>query len=211
MAGIMYKRLGDDVTILERFPDSNRGGHAAGLGLSGFINSFLKEYDLTNYEIFVGTASTWLTNKDGKTYLNLKVPRGQTSWGLLYHVLRANFDGYPSPAVPKPPMGLETDGQAIFEQGKKVTDLKYMDGVVTVYYDDLINGGSGSIDADIVIGADGHNSTVGRLLNVPDTTEYSGYVAWRGNISESKLSEASRKYFDNRLPMCFMDRTYILA
>ena len=52
-----------------------------------------------------------------------KIPFKMTTWKSLHYRLRANFDGFSSAYVPNPPEGLEKDGKAIFDIGKRVTDV----------------------------------------------------------------------------------------
>jgi hypothetical protein len=48
MHGIVAKRLGHDVTILEQFESFTREGQAAGIDAMEFGTAFLKKYDLLN-------------------------------------------------------------------------------------------------------------------------------------------------------------------
>ena len=78
------------------------------------------------------------------------------------------------------------------------------------YYIDAHTGRQDSIDADMVIGADGVNSTVRQLVNAPVTKKYAGYVAWRATIPEKLVSKEAVDYFSDHLSLQFSKRTYLV-
>jgi 2-polyprenyl-6-methoxyphenol hydroxylase-like FAD-dependent oxidoreductase len=61
--------------------------------------------------------------------------------------------------------------------------------------------GTGCIEANIVIGADGASSTVRRLLLPEVDRTYAGYVAWRGTVKESLLPEETRAFPGSKVPL----------
>ena len=126
----------------------------------------------------------------------IKLPINLTSWNVLYYRLRANFDGLRSEYCSDPPEPGDNKGRAIFELGKRCTNVTDGDQLITIEYDDLINGGSGRYQADLVIAADGANSIVRECLIPKPPKVYSGYVAWRGTVPEHEVSEATRRIFD---------------
>ena len=80
---------------------------------------------------------------------NLKVKGGydrpmlMSSWNVLYYRLRANFDGLTNSYCPSAPTESESNGKAVYNQGKKVKNVKYTDGIVTVEFIEI----SRTIDA----------------------------------------------------------------
>jgi 2-polyprenyl-6-methoxyphenol hydroxylase-like FAD-dependent oxidoreductase len=135
-----------------------------------------------------------------------------SNWGCLYQILRANFDGMKSEAVPDPPGPKDRDGKVEYRPGKRVTGLSYDKGevVVHVHFVDATSGEEGSISADMVIGADGIHSTVRKLLQAPTRKEYAGYIGWRGTVPERLLSKETIEYFSNRLNFTLMKGTYFI-
>ena len=134
---------------------------------------------------------------------NLKVtggfdrPMRMSSWNTLYYRLRANYDGLPSPYCPIPPPGSEKNGKAIYDQGKRVTHVSYSDDNVTVDFGDLLDkasSGHKSLKADMVIAADGSTFHVRQLLQPQLKHTYTGYVAWRGTVLESDVSEEAKTH-----------------
>lgn len=142
--------------------------------------------------------------------MNTKGTIQLTSWGLLISILHANFDGLASPACPKPPLAAEGDGSAVYLSGKRVTALQCTKESITVSYTDTHTNEQESIEAELVIGADGVHSTVRRLANAPFTERYAGYIAWRGTIPENLVSQETVQYFSDHLSLQFSKRTYLV-
>jgi 2-polyprenyl-6-methoxyphenol hydroxylase-like FAD-dependent oxidoreductase len=135
-----------------------------------------------------------------------------SNWGCLYQILRANFDGLRSEAVPNPPGPKIGDGQVDYQSGKRVTGLAYDKdkGRVQVQYVDVLTGESKDITSEMVVAADGLHSTVRNILQVPTRRMYAGYIGWRGTVSESLLTNDTIQYFSNRLNFTLMGGTYFI-
>jgi 2-polyprenyl-6-methoxyphenol hydroxylase-like FAD-dependent oxidoreductase len=87
-----------------------------------------------------------------------------TAWDTLYRTLRAPL------------------ADVCYRQDSRLTNISVVGGQVTVTFAD------GYIaTADLLVGADGVNSTCRQLLNNEISAGYSGYVAWRGLEDESDL------------------------
>ncbi|KAE9365779.1 FAD/NAD(P)-binding domain-containing protein [Stipitochalara longipes BDJ] len=205
-AGIVFLRLGHNVTILERTPASDLQDQGAGislyiilppireslekLGTSGSpAADFLDQYDRTKTPTMVSDAIQYL-NRDGslKKLIHEKGRKGKiASWDLLYNVLRANFDGRYEAGYIDAVEKKEGDGMATYLSGVHVIGLHEVGSVVRVEYES--KDGKGSLEADIVIGADGPSSTVRKLLLPEVERTYAGYVAWRGTMKERLLSD----------------------
>jgi hypothetical protein len=115
-----------------------------------------------------------------------------TSWNCIYYLMRVNFYGLRSEICPDPLESSALTGTAIYEHGKNIVGVEYADGLVTVTFEDLQTGGSGTVHADLVIAADGTSSKVRQLLQPNLRQKYVGYVAWRGTAPESETSAATR-------------------
>ncbi|MCJ1349213.1 hypothetical protein MMC31_007449 [Peltigera leucophlebia] len=163
----MLKKLGHNVRILEQSVSSVRESQAAGITAGPDAQKFLSEYDHCQATHFLPSAGV--------------------------------KDAFKSEHVPEPPSAVsEGEGKVTFDQGKRVTDLKQQsDESVIVEFDDLIGGGHGEHRADLIIAADGANSTVRRLVfpNSQIKRPYSGYVAWRGTVLEREISEETNRLF----------------
>lgn len=175
------------------------------------MESFLAQYDDT------GRTSSWAADTLHIAYRRWpSLYRGPisyktTSWGLLYRILRANFDGFASEACPAPPPARQGDGEAVYLIGKQVTDMRYVAGKVTVCYSDVAGREpDGELEADLVIGADGLHSTVRDIVKASAVKEYSGYVSWRGTVPEKELSKGTADYFINGFSFNVLSRSYII-
>ncbi|KAK4236504.1 zeaxanthin epoxidase, chloroplastic [Achaetomium macrosporum] len=208
--GLYLKRHGSHVVILEQDPGAVRSSHNAGIAFGPAVEEVLRKYDATGVQSCTPSVATRIAYRKRQNFKELNVIRNLTSWGLLYRVLRANFDGLASEAVPNPPPAREGDGKAEYRAGQRVTKLQYENGAVTVGFVGQ-DGVEGSLTADLVIGADGMHSTVRALVQAPTVKEYSGYVAWRGTVRESELPPDVAEYFASRTCINLLKKTYIVS
>lgn len=211
MHGIMLKRLGHRVHILEQNPESVLHGQAAGIRAGAEVQEFFRQYDLLNEPYYIDCPGLQFIDCDTNPLRFVNFPMAMTSWTTLYYRLRANFDGFTSRHCPKPPESRTTEGTAIYDLGKRVTDVTYTVGRVEISFDDAINGGSGSVHADLVIAADGSNSAVRRFLVPEPQRPYAGYVAWRGGVLEKDTSEETRRVIKDNFMVFKMPGSYILV
>lgn len=155
-----------------------------------------------------------------------------TSWSVIYYRLRRNFDGLKSEfcdgevVVPESEEGKDDEeeeeeedqgkgkgkGKREFLTGMNVTSLtKLSEGGVEITYEDKNEANKEvKMKADMVILADGANSSL-RAKYFPDVKrEYAGYVAFRGTVLESEVSEETKKIFDPSLTYFSYKGGYIL-
>ncbi|KAI0532018.1 FAD binding domain protein [Xylaria digitata] len=211
MQGIRLKRQGANVTILEQDNQSERSSHEAGVGFGRNVEEFLRRFDATGRNKSITAITRHFAYRKQPDFLSTKGGLKLSNWLLLYRILRANFDRLVSAACPEPPQASSEDGNAIYLTGKRVTGLEYSHGTVKVYFEDVRSGKQETIDADLVIGADGVHSTVRKLVHAPTLEHYAGYVSWRGSVPEKLVSEDTVKYFENRLVFDLMSRSYIVC
>lgn len=210
MHGIMLKRQGHNVHILEQTRESVRSGEAAGIRAGMEVEQFFQKYDLLRQPYSFDCPGLKFIDKESRQKRFIKYPMCMTSWTALYYRLRANFDGFSSEHCPNPPTSIEKDGKAVYDLGKRVTMVAYRNASVVLSFDDDINGGSESICADLVIAADGANSVLRKFLVPKLRRPYAGYVAWRGSVVEKDVSEESKKVFENKFTVFKMPHNYIL-
>ncbi|KAK0667282.1 zeaxanthin epoxidase, chloroplastic [Cercophora samala] len=220
MHGLVLKRHGTNVTILEQEPASTRSSHNAGIGFGPQAEELLRDYcDLAGLEGYYAPAvKTRLALRKKANFREINLVRHLTSWTLLYRILRANFDGFPSSTIPNPPPPRKGDGRTEYRSGQRVTSLEYhnRDSTITVHFVDVTTGKESSLTTDLLIGADGVNSVV-RELVLPNKTpansrkEYSGYVAWRGTVPDDAVSESTKQYFSDRTCANMLPRSSIIT
>lgn len=164
----MLKRHGHNVHILEKGTSSARTDVAAGMSIWSQGNNLLEQLNIFARPYSFACPGLLFLDRQGGIKRTVGLPMKLTSWNMLYYNLRANFDHYESEFCPDAPNEKEGEGDATYDLGKCFTSISCNDQKVKVEYDDLVNGGKGSVCADLVIAADGSNSSVRQCL-LPNT------------------------------------------
>ncbi len=210
MQGIAIKRLGHNVTILEQHLSDTREGQAAGIVTMEHSHAFMTRHDLLKqqpYTINCSTVQILDTNLEVAHKFNR--PMRMSSWNVLYYRYRANFDGLKSAHCPEPPSEPTSSGRAVYDQGKRVTNVHEVGDKIELDYNDMISKTPGRIKADIVIVADGSNSYVRGLLQPHLHHTYAGYVAWRGTVPEEEVARQTRDLLKNKTTLHTTPNGYI--
>ncbi|KAH8901181.1 FAD/NAD(P)-binding domain-containing protein [Thozetella sp. PMI_491] len=199
MASIPLRRLGHNVRIMERASTSLLHDQGAGIVAGGDIQMFLDQYDRTQTPIAVKSHQRlYFADKSGDHIRRENTPQRMSSWDLIYHICRANFDRYKSDYIKEYDLSVDVPGEgtASYEYGRLVT-ISYKSTYAT---------------ADFVVIADGASSTVRKALcpSAPERT-YAGYVAFRGTVPESELSPEAKAVFVGRFPFYQTSGSQILA
>jgi 2-polyprenyl-6-methoxyphenol hydroxylase-like FAD-dependent oxidoreductase len=196
MLALQLKREGSNVTVLEQDSSTVRSSHNAGITFGPCTKELLEKCDDTGRQAAYPINKARLAFRRMANVYSMPFPRHNTSWGLMYRILRANFDGLATPAVSNPPPPRAGDGLAKYLPGQRVLSLDIPEsGPVTVHCLDTESGKESSITADLLIGADGRHSKIRQLVGAPKANEYSGYVCWRGTVPEKELTPETREYF----------------
>lgn len=210
MHGIMLKHHGYNVTILEQEVSTSRQGYDAGIKLGPNILSFMKNHNRVNREYKIDSVSPVTFNADGKAKPAHKQTMIATSWGLFGSILRANFSGTSSTAVPEAPESKSGDGKVKYRNGARVTDLKDVGDKIQVHFEDTTSGLGESISADLVVVADGSNSSIRGMLMPEVKRQYAGYVCWRGTVPEDAIEARYNQEYAEKFTFHFMNKEYIL-
>ncbi|KAF4621881.1 hypothetical protein G7Y89_g14464 [Cudoniella acicularis] len=211
MNGIVLKRQGHNVHILEQNTQSQRNDLAAGITTHPDFVKFMELHDQVVELWSVPSEGIQFLNKSAGVKRRLNVPLEMTSWGLIYHRLRANFDGFASEFCPNIPEPNKTDGTALFDVGKRVKGISLVNSAVEVTYEDLLKDSEkGTFRADRVIIADGANSRLRAALFPEVKRVYAGYVAFRGTVNESDVSDEAKNTFHPKLSYYSFKNGYIL-
>lgn len=195
MQGIVLKRLGHNVRILERSPSNLLDGQGAGIMAGEKLQEFLKKHDYVQDPYFVPLPQIHFHDRAANVTRVWKMAFCATSWNTLYYRLRANYDGLLSPYVSQAPKRGAEEGKAIYQYATTVTDLQLNDGIVTVSFESLSHG-RGSYQADFVIAADGPSSGIRKRFYPDLERKYVGYAAWRGTVVERDVSADTKDRFE---------------
>ena len=213
MQGIVIKRLGHNVTILEQHLSSTREGQAAGIVTMAHSHSFMNKHDLLKEQPYaISCSGVQFIDSNLKVVRAFDRPMRMASWNVLYYRFRANFDGLASAYCQNAPPESAKSGNAVYHQGKSATEIKLVDdSVVVEFQDQTVNDSKSqeSLRADLVVVADGSTSHVRQLLQPHLQPTYAGYVAWRGTVPEKEVSEAARSIFQLKTTLHASSHSYI--
>jgi 2-polyprenyl-6-methoxyphenol hydroxylase-like FAD-dependent oxidoreductase len=171
-AGNMLRRAGWDVDIYERSPRDldSRGG---GIVLQPEVVEAMRQADVDIQQLELGVRSQARTvfRPDGSIQSKHLAPQTQTSWSLIYSTMRRAF------------------GDEHYHQGRELVDIRQVPGgrLSAVFKD------GAQETANLLVGADGSNSTVRHLLWPDAEPRYAGYLAWRGLVPEDEMPEVARE------------------
>jgi 2-polyprenyl-6-methoxyphenol hydroxylase-like FAD-dependent oxidoreductase len=169
-AALLLRRIGWQVDVFER-SSTELSSRGAGIVTHDELFTVLRlagiALDPLSLGVSVPGRRVFATN--GDILRQLALPQVLTTWGRLYVVLRE--------ALPDRAYHVGMDLRSIEETPSSVI-AHFANGTQE--------------QADLLIGADGLNSTVRRQF-LPETVQvYAGYVAWRGLVEEADLSLETR-------------------
>ncbi|KAK8112159.1 FAD binding domain protein [Apiospora kogelbergensis] len=213
MQGLQLKRNGIDVSVLEQDPSKDRHSHESGVSIGPSVIKVLERYDATGRPFSIPARFLNFAWRKYPRVFSLNWAHNMSNWGCLYLVLRANFDGLPSEAVPEPPLPKPGEGKVDYQSGKRVTKITYdkVEQRAQVQFQDVLTGETDSLSADLVIAADGVHSTARQLLTGSTRKIYAGYIAWRGTVPEHVLSYSTIDYFSNKLNFSLINGSYFIS
>lgn len=218
--GVALKRLCQNlnIRILERNPTPLLQDQGAGVVAGPEVQQFFKKFDLTNTPLTVTSHQRLYLDKKGDIINHEEKEQQMTSWDLLYHLLRTNYDGVESEYAKVPPG--DSQAHVSYEYGCTITGVEAPDQTSSTTLDmskpvkvhvKHHSGETTTADADLVIAADGPSSKI-RESYLPEIKRtYAGYVAWRGTIAEDQASQAARDVFVEKFPFYHTEHNQILA
>ena len=205
LSGVLLKRRGYNVTILEQFHSDIRKSQAAGIGLTDQVRKLFNSAGVSLDDVgpsmkqvhFYDSVNGKLEIKRVEPY-----PGVMTGWTILFYRLRAHFDRFITPVCPQRAPNASDypdEGEGVYKTQAKVTSIEYLksEKVVLVHYDDLSTNTSHTLKTRLLIGADGGNSTIRKLLlpSRPVLRKYAGYMAWRGTLPRNQLSALGKDIY----------------
>ncbi|MCJ8282531.1 MAG: FAD binding domain-containing protein [Rivularia sp. ALOHA_DT_140] len=185
--GILLQSIGWEVNIYERSSRSleSRGG---GIVLQPEILEAFERAGV-DYETPFGVVAheRFYLEQNGSIANAIPMRQSLTSWNLLYGTMRRHFP------------------QQQYHQSKNLIDIIQDDEQVTAIFAD------GTSDTgDLLIGADGANSTVRKLFLPSNQPQYAGYVAYRGLVNETELDKQTAEILSERFVFHKFPNSHIL-
>jgi 2-polyprenyl-6-methoxyphenol hydroxylase-like FAD-dependent oxidoreductase len=189
MTGNLLRLAGWNVDIYERSAQAldSRGG---GIVLQPQVVEVLRRsgYELPLDQLGVRSIHRTVIRPDGSIQSQVHAPQQQTSWSLVYTMLRDAF------------------GLSHYHPGHTLGGVMQASDNVTATF---LNGRG--VQADLLIGADGGGSTVRQLLWDRSEPEYAGYVAWRGLLPEDAVPQEAREVLSGDFAFANNQGSHILG
>ncbi len=177
-AACLLRDDGHDVTVYERSP-AQLEQRGAGIGLLTETSRYLVERQGENVDdVSVVTDHIRYLNRDDSVAADYGHRYRFSSWNAVYRRLLAHWD------VERYRLGHEMVG---FDHGNKGGGSGGGGAPITARFAD-----GSSVDADLLVCADGTGSTARQVIAPDARFSYAGYVAWRGMVPESEFAPAER-------------------
>jgi len=160
LSGLLLRRAGWAVDIYERV-ESELSGRGAGIVAQQELIARLRKLGLAIDKLGVQISTRKILDVGGQLTHECSCPQVLTAWERVYRLLR---DAFPA---------------ANYHRGCGLAKFTQSSDGVRAYFSD-----GETVDAELLVGADGIRSTV-RQQCLPDVSpRYAGYSAWRALIAE---------------------------
>jgi 2-polyprenyl-6-methoxyphenol hydroxylase-like FAD-dependent oxidoreductase len=169
LSALLLRRAGWDVDIYERV-ESELSGRGAGIVAQQELIERLRALGLATDALGVQITTRKIIDRQGKVAEEIECPQVLTAWERVYRLLR---DALPPDR---------------YHRGRGLAKVTQSSRSVLAHFS------SGeTVEADILVGADGIRSTVRQQL-LPDVSPfYAGYTAWRSLIAESAIPTGTHR------------------
>lgn len=179
MAGNVLARLGWEVDVFERAPGALEDRGAGITILPGLVGGLRAAgVDATEDSLGIELPARIALDRSGRIIGERPFSQVMMSWRRLYESLLEVFPGR-------------------YHLGTALEHLEQGECGVTASF-----AGGASVDADLVIGADGLRSTVRRLVLPEVEPSYPGYIAWRCLTDETELTASTASMLLERYAIC---------
>jgi len=177
-AGLMLRRAGWEVDVYERV-ESELSGRGAGIVAQPELIARLRRLGIDPADLGVQITTRKILDASGRLLGELVCPQVLTAWERAYRVLR---DVFPAERYHR------GRGVKSFAQSSRSVVAQLTDG--------------SSVEADLLVGADGLRSTI-RQQCLPDLSPlYAGYVAWRALLAEDAIPPATHRELFEYMTFC---------
>lgn len=161
MCALMLRRIGWTVNIYERV-ESELSGRGAGIVAQAELIQRLRALGLATYALGVAITTRKVLDAQGRFTLEYECPQVLTAWERVYRLLRDDFP------------------RDHYHRGRGLVGYESRADKVVARLSD-----GETIEADLLIGADGLRSTVRHQALPKAVPLYAGYSAWRALIAEN--------------------------
>jgi 2-polyprenyl-6-methoxyphenol hydroxylase-like FAD-dependent oxidoreductase len=177
-AGLMLRRAGWDVDVYERV-DSELSGRGAGIVAQPELIARLRRLGIDPADLGVQITTRKILDASGRLLGELACPQVLTAWERAYRVLR---DVFPAER---------------YHRGQGVKRFTQSDRSVVAQLSD-----GSSVEADLLVGADGLRSTIRQQCLPQLSPLYAGYVAWRALLAEDAIPPATHRELFEFMTFC---------
>lgn len=187
-AALSLRGAGLEVEVFEK-SRSEMSDRGAGLVVQMEVLQLLEGLGIaTRNDVSVPSLSRQYLNRDGSVAMADRSRQLMTSWDTIYNQLK---DAFPAEN---------------YHYASRLESFTQDNAKVSAQFE---NGRT--ISCDLLVGADGANSTLRRQL-LPDVLpEYAGYVAWRGLVTESEIKPEVARVFQDKFTFYQGRNSHILC
>jgi len=173
LSGLLLQRAGWAVDIYERV-ETELSGRGAGIVAQQELIARLRKLGLATDELGVQITTRKIIDAEGRLTHEYGCPQVLTAWERVYRLLR---DAFPV---------------AHYHRGRGLVKFTQNSDGVRAHFSD-----GETVDADLLVGADGLRSTVRQQCLSDVTPRYAGYSAWRALIAERDFpADVHRELFE---------------
>src|SRR3954466_6325194 len=177
-AGLQLQARGFAVDVYERV-ESELSGRGAGIVAQPTVPRAMRALGIDTADLGVEMTTRKILDIEGRVVVEAHCPQTLTAWERLYRILR---DAFPATHYHR---GI---GLKCFERPGRSVTAHFSDGR--------------SVEADLLIGADGIRSTVRQQLLSALNPLYAGYVAWRSLLPEQAIPPAIHRELLEFMTFC---------
>jgi 2,6-dihydroxypyridine 3-monooxygenase len=187
-AALLLRDAGHDVHVYERSRAELEARGAGIVALDQTIRYVAERTELDVDAVSTSTPTVRTLDARGRVVHEERRAHRFSSWNAIYRALLGAFE------AERYHLGAEVVGSEEVADGVTV---RFADGA--------------TIDADLLVCADGIRSEARRRLLPQVERRYAGYVAWRGTVAESELSSATYERLHDALTYQLLDGSHILV